>query len=255
MFFLRDTLAFLLLCLNMMDQKRISRRAFLLGFTCVGVCEAATPLIDLNQKGPSLINISRNRGFFTNFDDELFGDQKGLYFDPEPDLLSHPINNHRITADYQYKPRQNFNLLLINANTGEKLKKQIRVASLNYGIDYRRLDYFLRDWRENKVIQMNRQVIDILLKISERSLGSGESLTVHVTSGYRTRKTNSYLRSISKNVARNSLHIGGKAIDFAISGVSNSKLNNIAKEHAVGGLGVYNNFVHIDSGPFRRWSS
>ena len=33
------------------------------------------------------------------------------------------------------------------------------------------------------------------------------------------------------------------------------KLNNIAKEHAVGGLGVYKNFVHIASGPLRRWSS
>ena len=56
-------------------------------------------------------------------------------------------------------------------------------------------------------------------------------------------------------MAKNSLHMKGKAIDFSIAGVSNGKLNNIAKDHAVGGLGVYKNFVHIDSGPFRRWSS
>ena len=99
------------------------------------------------------------------------------------------------------------------------------------------------------------KVLDILFKISERSLGSSDSLTVDITSGYRTKKTNSYLRTVSKNVAKNSLHMKGKAIDFSISGVSNGKLNNIAKDYAVGGLGVYKNFVHIDSGPFRRWSS
>ena len=102
---------------------------------------------------------------------------------------------------------------------------------------------------------MNRQVIDILFKISEESLGSGNSLTVDITSGYRTKKpTHIYVR-LAKNVAKNSLHMKGKAIDFSIAGVSNGKLNNIAKEHAVGGLGVYKNFVHIDSGPLRRWST
>ena len=46
-----------------------------------------------------------------------------------------------------------------------------------------------------------------------------------------------------------------QAIDFAIQGVAEKQLKNIAKEHAIGGLGLYNNFMHIDSGPFRRWVS
>ena len=97
------------------------------------------------------------------------------------------------------------------------------------------MDYFLRDWRENKVIQMNKYVVDVLLKISESSLGSKDNLTVHITSGYRTKKTNSYLRELSKYVAKNSLHMKGQAIDFAILDVPNRMLNNIAKEHAMGG--------------------
>ena len=144
---------------------------------------------------------------------------------------------------------------MINANTEEKILKKIRLASLNYGINYQLLDYFLRDWRENKVTQMNKQIIDILLKICESSLGFNDSLTVQITSGYRTKKTNSYLRKLSKNVAKNSLHMKGQAIDFAILGVAEKQLKNIAKEHAIGGLGLYNNFMHIDSGPFRRWVS
>ena len=66
----------------------------------------------------------------------------------------------------------------MNANTGEIILKKIRMVSLNNGINYADLDYFFRDWRENKIIKMNRQVIDILFKISERSLGSSDSLTV-----------------------------------------------------------------------------
>ena len=62
----------------------------------------------------------------------------------------------------------------MNANTGEIILKKIRMASLNYGIKYADLDYFFRDWRENKIIQMNRQVIDILFKISEEITGFGK---------------------------------------------------------------------------------
>ena len=239
----------------MIYLNKISRRSFVLGLTVAGASKAATPLINLDQKQPSLINFSKNRDFFRNFDDDLFFGSKGLYFDPEPELPVESENNFIIIRKSQYMPKRNFDLKLVNANTGEIILKKIRMASHNYGIKYADLDYFFRDWRENKIIQMNREVIDILFKISEESLDSGDSISVDITSGYRTEKTNSYLRKISKNVAKNSLHMKGKAIDFSIAGVSKGKLINIAKEHAVGGLGVYKNFVHIDSGPLRRWSS
>ncbi len=239
----------------MIGQKKISRRTFVMGLGFSGACEAATPLINLNQKQPSLINFSRNRSFFDNFEKSRLSDNKSFYFDPEPDLLNYDQNTSNVAGAFHYKPKRNFNLKMINANTGEQLIKKIRVASLNYGINYQHLDYFLRDWRENKVIQMNKQVIDILLKISESSLELNNSLTLHVTSGYRTKQTNSYLRKISKNVAKNSLHMSGQAIDFSILGISKRKLQNIAIDQAIGGLGVYDNFIHIDSGPFRRWTS
>ena len=40
----------------MLNQKKISRRAFVLGLSFGSICEAAIPLINLNQKQPSLIN-------------------------------------------------------------------------------------------------------------------------------------------------------------------------------------------------------
>ena len=167
------------------------------GVAVAGVCEAATPLINLNQKQPLLIDFSRNRDFLEILR-MIFSNNKGLYFDPEPELPVDQETNLNFARKFQYRPKRNFDLKLVNANTGEIIFKKIRMASLNNGINYADLDYFFRDWRENKIIKMNRQVIDILFKISERSLGSSDSLTVDITSGYRTKKTNSYLRTVSK---------------------------------------------------------
>jgi len=239
----------------MTNKNKISRRSLMLGLAVAGASEAATPLINLDQKQPSLINLSRSKGFFEDVHNSSLLNERGLYFDPEPELTGHENKALFIKHKLPYRPKKDFDLILVNANTSEKTIQKIRQNSFDHGINYSKFDHFLRDWRENKTIQMNRRVIDILLEISEKALDSKSEVTLHVTSGYRTKKTNSYLRKVSKNVAKNSLHMKGKAIDFSISGVSNGKLNNIAKDHAVGGLGVYKNFVHIDSGPFRRWSS
>ena len=239
----------------MNHQKKISRRVFALGMASAGVCDAASPLINLSKKNSSLVNFS-NKGelFPKEYDGSLLG-ETSWYYDPEPELRRYDVSKQSTTSQKKYKPKRNFELIMTNANTGEQIIEQLRVDTFNYGINYNKLDHFLRDWRENKTIKMNKRVVDILLQISERSLGDNTSLAVRITSGYRTRKTNSYLRRFSKNVAENSLHIKGQAIDFTIDNLPHKKLNNIAKEHAFGGLGVYDNFIHIDSGPFRRWNS
>ena len=97
------------------------------------------------------------------------------------------------------------------------------------------------------------EVLKNLFSICERVLGQNGSINVQITSGYRTKKTNEKLRVRSKNVAKNSLHIEGKAIDFAIREVSQKKLRSAAKDICSGGLGLYPGFIHIDSGPVRRW--
>ena len=116
-----------------------------------------------------------------------------------------------------------------------------------------RLDDFFRDWRAYKSISMDPEVLKNLFSICEQVLGQKGSINVQITSGYRTKKTNEKLRVRSKNVAKNSLHIEGKAIDFAIREVSQKKLRSAAKDICSGGLGFYPGFIHIDSGPVRRW--
>ena len=239
----------------MHNQNKISRRIFAFGIVSAGICDAATPLINLNKKHSSLIDLSSRGQIFGNDDNGPFLEKNSLYFDPEPELIKYDVIENNFTHRIKYRPQRDFELTLTNANTGEKLIKAVRADTINHGINHTDLDYFLRDWRENKIIRMNKQVVDIFLQISEKALGDNNSLSVQITSGYRTNKTNSYLRKLSRNVAKNSLHIKGQAIDFTIDNIAHAKLKNIAKEHAVGGLGVYDNFIHIDSGPFRRWRS
>jgi uncharacterized protein YcbK (DUF882 family) len=47
----------------------------------------------------------------------------------------------------------------------------------------------------------------------------------------------------------------GKAIDFRLPGVKLSQVRKAALSLKAGGVGYYpeSNFVHIDTGPVRRW--
>ena len=66
--------------------------------------------------------------------------------------------------------------------------------------------------------------------------------------GYRTQKTNEKLRQNSSRVAKNSMHLIGRAIDFKVRNRSIQNLEGVAKKLTPGGLGVYSGFIHIDTG-------
>ena len=76
-------------------------------------------------------------------------------------------------------------------------------------------------------------------------------------SGYRSPKTNAMLRSRSRGVAKNSLHMQGKAADLRLSTRSVSQIARAAKACHGGGVGRYSgsNFVHMDCGVVRTWGS
>ena len=75
--------------------------------------------------------------------------------------------------------------------------------------------------------------------------------------GYRTPKTNEFLRTRSANsgVAVRSLHMVAEAIDIRLAGVATAALRDAALKLQRGGVGYYrdSNFVHVDVGPVRRW--
>ncbi len=63
------------------------------------------------------------------------------------------------------------------------------------------------------------------------------------------------LRYRSGGVARNSQHLLGKAIDVRLTDLGTAELRDVALSLERGGVGYYSesDFVHVDTGPVRRW--
>jgi len=115
----------------------------------------------------------------------------------------------------------------------------------------KKLNYFLRDWRNDDVTRMDPQLFDILWEVT-REVDTEEP--IRIVSSYRSPATNAMLRRRSRGVAQFSQHMLGKAIDFNINGVPVEKLREIAMRLQRGGVGFYpGSFVHVDVGSVRHW--
>ncbi len=120
----------------------------------------------------------------------------------------------------------------------------------------KKLNYFLRDWRRNEAITISPRTIDLMWEL-HADLGS--RAPIHIVSGYRSPKTNAFLKKVGRNVARKSQHMIGKAIDLYFPDVPTVKIRNSALVREIGGVGYYRSgggptgFVHIDSGRVRHW--
>ena len=225
-------------------QKKISRRAFLAA-TLLPALSEAKPLIDFGQ-GLGLFSNQENPISRNNFNG------LALHNDPEPELDN--FNQLKSNDFSRIVVEKKFNLNLINANTKDEV-------TFHFGKNHRlrsqevfKLNHFLKDWRTNEIKNFDAIVLNDFLKICSLCSGRSGALKVSVHSGFRSKETNEYLRRKSHKVARNSMHILGKAIDFSIPGMSAQHLTKIVKANTKGGVGSYPTFVHLDSGPQRSWS-
>jgi uncharacterized protein YcbK (DUF882 family) len=115
------------------------------------------------------------------------------------------------------------------------------------------LERFLRDFRTGEVHAIDPGVLDIAWGLA---LAAGRPLaTIEVVSGYRSLATNEALRRQGGGVASHSLHLVGKALDLRLPGLPTPKLRDLALGLRRGGVGFYAgpDFVHVDTGPVRRW--
>ncbi len=116
------------------------------------------------------------------------------------------------------------------------------------------LNEFLRDWRQNRVIKMDPHLLDLIWQVYKES---GSHDYIQVVCGYRSPPTNAMLRRRSNGVAKNSMHMRGKAMDFYIPDVPLAKLRAIGLKMQLGGVGFYptsgSPFVHMDTGNVRHW--
>jgi len=114
-----------------------------------------------------------------------------------------------------------------------------------------RFHMFLRDHFTNQATQMDTRLIGVLTHVADKFQAS----RIDVVSGYRSPKYNLMLRKKGHEVARDSQHTYGHAVDFRLPGVTTERLRDWARRLRLGGVGYYqgDGFVHVDVGPIRYW--
>jgi len=114
------------------------------------------------------------------------------------------------------------------------------------------INHILRDWRNNEIKAIDTELLDLVHSIGLR-LEAEEPF--HIISGYRSPQTNEQLCQQGRGVAKNSLHLHGKAIDLRLPGCGLSVLRDVAVNMKAGGVGYYAgpNFIHMDVGRVRYW--
>lgn len=141
-------------------------------------------------------------------------------------------------------------LTLVREGTGEALRG---VAFWEDGRPndpgLNRLDRLLRDVQAGEVAAIDVRVYYLLWAL-QNALGGR---TIVVTSGYRTEATNQALLRQGIDVARNSFHLIGRAVDLKVDQVSTARIAALGRLLGLGGVGRYPTFVHLDTGPVRRW--
>jgi len=138
-------------------------------------------------------------------------------------------------------------------NTGEKLTRVTYWADGEYVPDaLAAINKALRDWRTGEIHTIEPNLLDLVYAIG-RKLDT--ACKFELISGYRSAKTNAFLRTFDSEVAARSLHMEGQAIDLSLPIRPLKQVYDAALAMQVGGVGYYpkSNFVHLDVGRVRRW--
>lgn len=120
-----------------------------------------------------------------------------------------------------------------------------------YGTALDDIAHFFRCRLTNEAHPIDPELIEALDSIEDH-FGRREIILI---STYRSPLRNSLMRRQGRRVARQSLHMFGRAADIEIRGVPAPVLRNFAYSLKQGGIGYYGrrSFVHVDTGPIRTW--
>ncbi len=143
-------------------------------------------------------------------------------------------------------------LRMYSGRTGERIDMIYWIEGDYIKDAVKEVNHFMRDWRTNQSMAMDLRNVDIMAA-AHNLLDVNEPYML--LSGYRSPQTNAMLRSRSRGVAKNSLHMKGQAADLRLSTRSVSQMARAAQACRGGGVGKYSgsNFVHMDCGVVRSW--
>ncbi len=144
-------------------------------------------------------------------------------------------------------------LSLSNARTGETVNLTYWQRGRLVPSSLEIIRHLMRDNHSDRARDIDLRLVDVLFRVARR-LGTMEPFTI--LSGYRTPETNSWLGQIGFEVAPNSLHMHGRAVDVRLPRTPLLSLYQAAVAVQGGGVGYYPHgyFVHVDVGPVRSWN-
>ena len=114
-----------------------------------------------------------------------------------------------------------------------------------------RFQLFMRDHYTHESTQADTRLAGVLAAVAIRF----RAPRIDIVSGYRSPKYNLMLRKKGHQVARESQHTQGTAVDFRVRGASTEAVRDFVRSMRLGGVGYYprTRFVHADTGKVRYW--
>ncbi len=139
-----------------------------------------------------------------------------------------------------------------NTHTGDQLKLTYFEQGRYIQDALQEINHLFRDYHDGSIHPIDPALLDQLYDL-KHTLEVRKPF--HIVSGYRSPATNADLRRHSDGVAKNSLHMQGRAIDIRVEGLDTRRLRNAALAMRRGGVGYYqrSDFVHLDTGDVRTW--
>jgi len=146
-----------------------------------------------------------------------------------------------------------FRIRLFNTHTGHRLDLVYRVGDTFVPAALTQLESFLCDHRNGRELPFDPSLFNVLTDLA-RSVGRAGA-EFQVISAYRTPETNAMLGATRSGIAKHSLHMEARAIDIRLPDTPTARLRDAAIAMRRGGVGYYRDldFIHVDTGPVRRW--
>jgi uncharacterized protein YcbK (DUF882 family) len=143
-------------------------------------------------------------------------------------------------------------IALLNLHTAERLEIEYFRDDTYVADALASIAHVLRDFRTGEQHAIDPKLMDYLVDVAGCV---GVPPEFSVISGYRSPQTNQRLHERSQGVAKNSLHMEGRAIDVRLPKIDCADLAACARDLARGGVGYYraSDFVHLDTGRYRTW--
>jgi uncharacterized protein YcbK (DUF882 family) len=142
-------------------------------------------------------------------------------------------------------PAKGRGVTMLHQRTGEILETTYHDGRGYLAEALEAFNHFARDLRTESATTMDMRLLDLVHLIQQ---DLGDDAPVVLTNGYRSKATNARIRQ----AASGSLHVQGQALDITHPRGA-AVLHRAAAGITQGGLGRYRTFVHIDTGPNRRW--